>query len=145
MARGPRFHRRQSRPRSVALIAWGVLLLGVANGWRALGLYRQSGLFLELDLSPDPRLRLAMAIVWATGFVIAAVSLWLRRRVVRLALPLLLLLYAIYQLGLLGLYALADELRGEWPAVATLYAVTILFTIWVLNRRVGRQYFENSD
>ena len=136
--------RRRDRPRSVTLIAWGVFLLGLVNGWRALGLWRQRSLLEELGVVPEPGIALLVAWLWAAAFVILAVFLWQGRPVSRLLGPALLLVYALYQLLLVALFAQSGQSRSGLPGSAGLYAVALLVMIWALNRRGARAYFQDG-
>ncbi|MCI0393858.1 MAG: hypothetical protein L0332_07690 [Chloroflexi bacterium] len=132
---------KHGRPLSVTLTAWGVFLLGLVNGWRAASLGRQLSLQLELAVAVDPRLRLVLAGLWAILFVAAAVALWQRQPVARRAVPLFLLIYAVYQFGLPVLFARAAEAQRNWPVVALQYVLAILFATWALNRAAAKRYF----
>jgi hypothetical protein len=144
MARALQQNRWGGRPRSVTLVGWGVFLLGLANGWRALGLYRQLSLLLELDVTPDPRLSMILAILWAVSLALAAVALWQGRKFVRWVIPVILFFYGLYQLFLAALFTQAALLCYELIFDASLYGVAILFSIWALNRKVAREYFEDE-
>ena len=137
--------RRKVRPLSVTVVVWGISLLGLANGWRAAGIFRQSGLLLALSASPDPRLRALVALFWAIVFVVLAIALWLRWSLVRWAIPGALFLYGLYQIGLIGFFAQTAESTKGWTVNAAIYGVIILFLIWILNRRPARLYFEERN
>lgn len=144
MARALQQNRWGGRPRSVTLVGWGVFLLGLANGWRALGLYRQLRLLLELGVTPDPRLGIIFAMLWGVSLALAAVALWQGRQFVRWAIPVILFFYGLYQLFLAALFTQAALLRHELVFDASLYGVAILFSIWALNRKAAREYFEDE-
>jgi hypothetical protein len=133
--------RRRDRPRSVTLIAWGVLLLGLLNGWRALGLLRQRSLLEELGVIPNPVVASLIALLWAALFVVLAVVVWQGRPVTRLLVPVILLIYALYQLLLIALFAQSGRSRGDLLGNAGIYAVVLLITTWALNRRSARVFF----
>lgn len=144
MAKTRRYSQQRSRPLSLTIIAWGVLLLGLANGWRAIGLYRQSALLIELGVVPDPRLRLVIAVVWAVIFVALAGMLWYRRRVTRWAIPGLIAIYSLYQMALTLLFSKSpDALRG-WPLTGLLSMIIFLALTWFLNRAANSWYFDAS-
>jgi hypothetical protein len=144
MAEAQREGQRQNRPFSVTLVALGVLLFGLANGWRALGLVRQSGLLLELGATPDPRLCAAVSAVWAILFVGLAIAIWRRKRYTRLVAPGLLLAFGIYQFVLTNPCVLAGQSHNEWPAIVYIYAVAFVFVLVVLNVGPGRHYYDNQ-
>jgi hypothetical protein len=144
MARALQQDRWGGRPRSVTLVGWGVFLLGLANGWRVVGLYRQLGLLLELDVTPDPRLGMIFAMLWAVLLALATVALWQGRQYVRWVIPFILFFYGLYQLFLAALFTHAALSRQELVFDVSLYGVAILFSIWALNRKVAREYFEDK-
>jgi len=135
--------RRQHRPFSVTLVTLGVFLLGLAHGWRAIGLVRQSGLLLELGATPDPRLCAAGSITWAVLFVGLAIAIWRRKRYTRLVAPILLLIYGVYQFVLPGPCVLAGQAQNGWPTLIIIYAAASLSAVLVLNIGPGQVYFDN--
>ena len=96
---------------------------------------------LELELTPDPRLRLILASIWAILFVAAAVALRRRWPPVRVIIPILLLIYGLYRVGLLVAFAQTEDSRGGWPVLAVSFAIATLLAAWVLNRKSIRSYF----
>lgn len=133
------------RPFSVTLVILAVFLLGLTNGWRVVGLLRQEQLLLDLGVVPDPRLQMMIALFWAALWLILTIALWQKRRSSRALTPVVLLVYAFYQLALQGTYAQAAESVLDQPAVIALYSVTIVFTTWALNRPKARLYFEGGS
>lgn len=123
---------------------WIVLLFGLWNTARVTVLGRQLTLWLELGIQPDPRVRLVGALIWAILFLGAAAALWQRRPFIRLAIPILLLLYAIYELGLILVFAQTSLAWQGMALNAILYAVTILFSQWALGRKATQAYFAQS-
>jgi hypothetical protein len=97
--------RQSNRPLSVTLLTWGVFLLGLVNVWRAVALFKQSNLLLDLGVSLDPRLRMFVAIIWALVFISISLSIWRRWKAARFLTPILLILYAVYQLGLVRFFS----------------------------------------
>lgn len=135
---------RPIRPRSVTLVMWGVFLLALVNAWRAVGIYRQSDLWIDLELSLDPRLGLLTALGWTVVFLVLVVAIWRAYAIARLAAPALLLAYATYQLGTEYAFVQSPDFDRGWPLSAGLYALAILYTTWALNQAAGRRYFEKS-
>jgi hypothetical protein len=131
----------RARPLSVTIIAIGVFLFGVVNAWRAFALFGQADLLLELGVAIDPRLRAIVAAFWSLLFWGAAVALWRRFSAGRVAVPLLLGGYALYQLGLLLFAVESPVARQGWLADALVYAVIISLAAGLLNRRAVRSYF----
>jgi hypothetical protein len=145
MASAPVRNPRSSRPRSVTLVAVGILLLGLANIYRAIGLARQTDLQLEIGVSVDPRIRLILAAIWAIILISLTVALWLRRPETRAAIPALLTLYAVYRLVIVGVFGESEYARDSQLLTAILYSGAILYTIWALNRKKARNYFADLD
>jgi hypothetical protein len=136
------YYSRQTRPRSVTVMIWGVLLLGIANGWRAIGLSQQGSLLLALDASLNPWLGMGLAIFWSILFFIAAFALWQRRSRTRIVIPGLLLVHGLYQIGLVLLFGRSIASRNAWPVIGLLFVSVALFSIWALNRPSIRWYFK---
>lgn len=141
MATAPTPSPMLSRPRSVTLVAIGVLLLGLVNIIRAVSLYRLTDLQLELGVNLDPRLRMILSIIWAVVLVVLALFLWLRKPLTRIVVPLMLAIYAVYRLAIIGIFAQSEYARSNQLVTVILYCGVILFTIWALNRRASRSYF----
>jgi hypothetical protein len=121
---------------------WGVVLSGVANGWRAIGLSQQRDLLLDLGSSLNPSMGIGLALVWSIILVAAAAALWQRQRWTRLAIPILLLMHGIYQLSLIVLFAQSADSQNSWPAVVLQYMLAVLFSVWALCRPAVSWYFE---
>lgn len=132
---------RQKRPFSVTLTLWSVFLFGVWNIGRVAALGQEIQLFLDLEIRPDPRLRLLLALVWAILFSIVWLGLRGRRPFTRTAVPVLLLLYAISELSFQLFFAQAPAARQSGGINALFYILMILFTGWALNRTAAKPYF----
>jgi DNA-binding XRE family transcriptional regulator len=144
MARTSGYSQQPSRPLSITLIAWGTFLLGLANGWRAVGLNRQSSILIELEVVPDPRLRLAIALAWAIVFLVLAGMLCFRRRLTRWAIPGLVAVYSLYQMALTVLFFRSPDAARGWPLTVLLSLMVVVGLTWFLNRAANRWYFEVS-
>ena len=133
-----------TRPRSVTLALIWVFLLGVWNFGRVLALYQQMDLLLKLTIQPDPRFRLAMALIW--GFVFMGLG-WLvykKRPFTRKLLPLILILYAGYELGLTILFAQTSLAQQAVWLNLSFYLFITLFISWALNRTSANDYFTSN-
>ena len=135
----------QKRPRPVTITLMGVMILGAWNAAQVFALSRQTSLLLNFDVNPDPRLLILFAAVWMVLFWGAAIALWRRRSIVQWLIPLLILLYALYELLLLGFYVRIPESAQSWLARILLYNLAILFAFWSLNRGKSRIYFKESS
>jgi hypothetical protein len=133
-----------NRPRSVTLTLWGVFLLGVWNFGRALALYQQRDLLQELAARPDPLFRLIVALVWGVVFIGLADMLRRKRPFTRRLIPLGILLYTLYELGQIAIFAPATLARQALPFDALLALGGVLFSGWALNRTAVSPYFSNA-
>lgn len=95
-----------------------------------MALWRQADWLTGLPINPDPRVRLAMALLWAVLFAAAALALraghpWSRRLI-----PLLLVTYGVFELSMTHAFTTSS------PAVALLmpYAAFVVFAAWALWR-----------
>jgi hypothetical protein len=131
----------KGRPRSVTFTLWGVFLLGVWNFGRALALSQQMDLLLEIAVQPDPRFRLIVALIW--GFVFIGFWWFVRQKrpFTRKLLPLILILYAVYELSLTILFAQTPLAKQAISLNLSFYLGLILFITWALNRTAANNYF----
>lgn len=116
---------------SIRVVQWGILALALWNLGRAIALWRQADWMAGLPLTPDPRLRLCLALGWAALFLAAFVVAHRRRRWSRLFIPSFLVLYGVYEFGTIIIYA---------PTPPTLmpiliYVAFVSFAVWALWRR----------
>ncbi len=102
---------------------------------------QQVHLLLALNTKPDPRLLLGISAVWTLLFWGSAVFLWLRRAYSKWLVPLLLLLYTLYELLLQGLFVQISLPAQGWLLRILLYTAAILFALWSLNRSAARSYY----
>jgi ascorbate-specific PTS system EIIC-type component UlaA len=87
---------------------------------------------------------MVIAVIWSIVLIALAAALWIRKPLTRVLVPLLLLVYAIYRLALVGIFAESAYARESQVATAVLYGVAIAFTSWALNRKAVRGYFEKG-
>ncbi len=121
-------------------VMWGGLAVGLLNLGRAMALWRQGDWRADLPLSPDPRLRLAAAVVWTLLFFLATVGLWRRRSWARWLMPLLLALNGVYELGMIVAYT--SSFPAALPIAA--YGAFLAFAGWVLWRPSAAAYFQRK-
>ena len=129
------------RPLTVTLTLWGVFLLGVWNAVRAIAWARQSSILLALGATPDPRLQLAVAVVWTLVFLGLAVALWRNRPFVRRAVPVFLTLYAVYRLSLPLFFTQVPLNCQGWFVRLLIYLAAIMYAQWALNRAGAKSSF----
>ena len=135
---------KPSRPKPVTITLVGVILIGTWYAGQLFAIIRQYSLLLALNITPDPGLRLVFAAIWMVLFWGAAAALWRRRSFVTWLIPLLLILAAVYELTMLGLYVLVPVNKLSWLLRVWLYLVTVLFAFWSLNRSPSRLYFSQK-
>lgn len=118
------------RPLSTRVVQWGVLSLALWNFGRAVALWQQSRRLTDLSLTPDPRLRLAFALGWVALFFAAYIAMRGRKSWSRLLIPFLLVLYGVYELGMIMVYTPTP------PAFLPIliYIAFIGFAVWALWR-----------
>jgi len=133
------------RPFTVTLATLGVFLLGLWNLGRAAALYRAQDLLLALQMQPDPRLRLIIALVWAGIFGGLAWAIWRRRPYSPKAAPVLAAVYAAYDIGARLLSPPARLNGTSWLLMGIFYLSIILFVTWALNRPAAGDYFQSAD
>ena len=136
---------RKKRPRSVTFIFLGVVFLGLWNAAQLFALIQQVSLLLSLNIDPDPRLRLALAAGWMLLFWIVAIALWLKKAYTRWMIPLLIALYALYELVLVELYVRVPVSLGSTLLRIVLSAAAVLFAVWALNRDPARNFFQMEE
>jgi hypothetical protein len=139
------YYTLQKRPRSVTIMMWGVFLLGLANGWRAIGLGQQGDLLLALASSLNPWVGAGLAVFWSIIFIVTAVALWRRQSWTRRIIPGLIVLHGVYYLALVMLFARSAASKNAWPAVGLLFGLAVLFSTWALYRPSVRWYFKTED
>ena len=146
MAEASHNSRPGERPLSVTLVALGVFLLGIVNGWRAIVIFRQRGLLLDLGATLDPALIAAAAVVWSLLLIGAAMTIYRRWPASRWITPILLALYILYGRFLAAFKSVSfiNEVSNSSVGLigTTLFSLTIfIFVVWVLNRKAARDYF----
>ena len=141
MADAPYSNNSGERPWSVTLVAWGVILLGMLNGWRAVTVFRQRGFLLDLGVTLDPAVVAGAAGVWALLFLAAAVIIFRRIPAARWLVPVMLLTNALFSLALVAIWGETPESGGSLR-LTTFFSITGLgLVIWALNRKAARDYF----
>lgn len=132
------------RPFSLTITAVGIFLLAMWNLWRASIIAQQQAMLQELEATLDPRVRLALAIVWAVVFFLLALALWRRKSAVRVVLPLTLAVYGVMHLALLFLTAPAPAARQGWLHPFLGLVLAIGWTVWVCLRPAHRDVWSTS-
>ena len=145
MSKGPEQKYQDKAPKGVTLTGWGTLLLGLVNVWRALGLWRQIDLLLDLGVATDPRLRLAISVAWAMLFGAATLTIWRRKRAAQWLAPGTLAVYGAYRilLSIAAAQATGQDVRIVGSLI--FYGVLALFAVWAMNRPKAKRYFSGEN
>lgn len=133
------------RPRTITIVLWGLIFLGLWEGGKVVALTQQLRLLLELQTSPDPRLRLMMAGVWMALLLGTAVALRARKPFVRRLVPGLLLVYIVYQFALMALAVRVSGVAANWLLDVLLATAVLLFCTWALNREAATSYYVEEE
>ena len=127
------------RPLTVTLILWGVILFGIWNLGRAVTLYQQLDVLLTLNIILDPRIRLVMACGWMMIFFWLARAVWKKKPYSLIAIPIVLVCYALNDFFLQQFAPIATNLNG---LMRSLFFIAIIILIYgMLNRPQTKQYF----
>jgi hypothetical protein len=129
------------RPRSLTLVLVLLILLGLIQAAKVVALREQSALLLDLQVRPDPRLRMIIAAVWMIIFWIMAIALWRRIALTRWLVPLVIVMHVVYELAILWLYAQVPISNERWFLYCFVTAVMVSFCAWALNRSANKFYF----
>lgn len=97
---------------------------------------------LALGIIPDPRIRLVIAVIWALIFFTLTIALRRGRPRTRRVIPVSLLLYALFELGLLLIFVRAPTARRSWMLNSITYGCMTVFAFWALNRPAATSYFK---
>ena len=141
MTKVARYYDYRKRPRSVTIMIWGIIIVAIANGWRAIGLGQQADLLLTLNASFNPWVGLGFAFVWSIIFIFTAIALRQHRTWTKIGIPLLLLIHGIYQVLLVIIFARSNASRNGWPLIGLLFVLAVIFSVWALNRPSVRWFF----
>ena len=135
----------QTRPRSVTLTIWGVFLLGGWNCGRLFATGLKYRLLTTFSTTPTPLFRLVMALLWMLLLWSVALALWRRRPFTRHVVPSLLIIYTIYELALLLIFARSGPARSGWLIDVLFYIMLTVFSYWALNRTAVAAYFRKQN
>ena len=118
-----------------------LILLGLIQAAKVVALREQSALLLDLQVSPDPRLRMFGAAVWMVVFWVLAFALWRRIALTRWLVPLVIVMHVVYELAILWLYAQVPISNERWFLYCFVTAVMVSLCAWALNRSANKFYF----
>jgi hypothetical protein len=128
------------RPFSVTLVFWGVILFGIWNVSKAAALARNSQLLLARGVQPDPRLQGFLAVGWAVLFLVVAWGLRRGRPSTQHTIPLLLLVYGLYTLGIRLIFSPLPSSSGD-ESFSTLFFLTAVVLAYLALKRAGRRHY----
>jgi hypothetical protein len=129
------------RPRTISLVLLLLVVLGAIQLATVVALSRQSALLLDLQVKPDPRLRMIIAVVWTAVFWGSAIALRHKLPATRWLIPLFLALNAFYGMAIRGLFVQVPISGDQWLLHSLFAAALILFAWWALNRDAARYYY----
>jgi hypothetical protein len=133
------------RPRLISLVLLLLILLGVTQGAKVVALREQSALLLELQVRPDPRIRMLIAAIWMTVFWVLAITLWRKITLTRWLVPLIIVLHVVYELAILGFFAKVPINNGQWFLYGVMAIALFSFASWALNRKANNSYFWEDE
>lgn len=133
------------RPRTIFLVIILLIFLGFIQAAKVVALNEQSALLLDLQVSPDPRLRMVIAAIWMIVFWILAVALWRKKTLTRWLVPALIALYVVYELAVLRLFAQVAISGERWFLNSFLAAALVSFAYWALNRSAAIPYYLEDE
>jgi len=150
MTNAPHTSRSVERPRSVTLVAWGVFLLGMVNGWRAIAIFKQRQLLLQWNASIDPAYAAIASVISFLLFIVATILIFRRWPACRWAIPVLLLLYTAAGFLLSGLIQggfdkMNSGVFASLPVASFALLILTFFAGWILNRKAAREYFKTRS
>lgn len=131
------------RPRAVTITFWSVIFFGTWNLGRAVAIDQQLEIQKILNLQPDPRLRLAAAIIFTLIFFGLAWQLWRKRPFTINAIPFTITGYTVYETAVWLLFAQPPRNWSLWLLTSLILIGSILFTRWAL-RRATQSYFHHG-
>lgn len=129
-----------NRPRSVTITFWSVIFLGTWNLGRAIAIGQQLEIAKVLGIQPDPRLRLAGAVLFTGLFFVLAWQLWRRRPFSLHAIPITIVGFTVYETGIWLLFAQPPRNWSLWLITTLILIGTLLFSRWAL-WRAAQTYF----
>lgn len=128
-------------PRSVTILRWGVLLLGLRQLWQAVAINQQSALLTELGASPVGwQLRLWGALIAALLALLICGLLWLRQRSSRWLTPLLCGGVTLYELLVRITIDPSAVARQSWPLTLLIGGLATAVVVWLVTRPAALSY-----
>ncbi len=132
------------RPFSVTLTFWGVFFFGVWNVSKAVLLIQSRDLLVTGGIQPDPLWLAVFALVWAGLFGGVAWLLQQRRPFTQYTIPLLLLLYGLYTIGLRLIFSPLPFAANGGLLITLFFAAAVFLSFLGLRRATSRYYFQEE-
>lgn len=129
------------RPFAVTLVLWGVIVFGIWNVSKAVALALNSELLMTHNMQPDPRFHAIVALVWAVLFLVAAWSLRQARPYTQLGIPLLLLLFGLYTIGIRLFFSPLPYWSGSGGITTLFFGSVVVLSFLALKRAGQKRYF----
>lgn len=133
-------HLASNRPRSVTITFWSVIFLATWNLGRTIAIGQQLDLQRTLEIQPDPRLRLAAAILFGALFLVLAGQLGRKRPFTIKAIPATIAWYTVYETAVWLPFAQPPRNWTLWLLASLILISSSIFTRWSL-RRAATTYF----
>ena len=133
------------RPRTISLVLLLLIFLGFFQAAKVVALNEQSALLLDLQVTPDPRLRMLIAAIWMVVFWVLAYALWRKIALTRWLVPALIALYAFYELAVLRLFAQVPISSERWILNSFLAIALVSLAFWALNRSAVNSYYLEDE
>lgn len=129
------------RPFAVTLTLWGVFFFGVWNVSKVVLLVQNRPLLLARGVNLDPLWQAVGAVVWAGLFLMAAWALWRKRPSTLITIPLLLLVYGAYTVGIRLIFSPLPFLTSGGLLIIIFFAAICVITFLALQRAKRKLYF----
>lgn len=138
---------RPHRPRGLRWLCAGLVAAGGVNLMTALRAVQLADDYAALGVDFPAPVQVVWGLVWGIGLLWAAAQLWQRRNGSPRRVLLLVVGYALAQIGWWRLFVRADYGLIRWPFAVLLTALLVAWIIWYLNRPRVRALFrmESSD
>jgi hypothetical protein len=133
------------RPRTISLVLILLVILGFIQVAKVVALNEQSALLLDLQVTPDPRLRMVIAAIWMVVFWVLAIALWRKITWTRWLVPALMALYVVYELAVLRVFAQVPISNERWFLNSFLAVALVSFAFWALNRSAVIPYYLEDE
>lgn len=135
------------RPRGLRWLCVGLAAAGVVNLITAVRAVQFAGDYAALGVDFPASAQAIFGLIWGSGLLWAAVLVWRHRNGSRRWVLLLVVVYALTQIGWWRLFVRTDYGMLRWPFAVLLTVLLVAWIIWYLNRPRVRALFrmQSSD